>query len=144
MREHLYRAKRKDNGEIVIGSLIVTDSGETLIVSGWDFGLEFIKFAHSVIPETVGQYTGLLDKNGMKIFEGDICNLRKIRYEIVFFDCGLYAKIYKTKKLKYGHTVYKTCYELIGNLCEKGLEVVGNIHDNPELLNEKQAEAEDG
>lgn len=80
---------------------------------------------HEVIPETVGQYTGLTDKNGKKIFEGDIVNLHLP---------------YKTKACvieweDYGFIIrdindaYYT-YPLVGF----DIEVIGNIYDNPELL----------
>ena len=83
---------------------------------------EFIE----VIPETVGQYTGLTDKNGTKIFEGDIVDYdyfgeRKIG-KIFFNDCG-----YEIEN--------QGCFLCVQS-ADKQLdcEVIGNIHDNPELL----------
>lgn len=86
-----------------------------------------------IIPETVGQFTGLKDKNGKKIFEGDIvyCKSRLDNANMaVIFECGQFRMI-----LSENYRNYQTnsgFYDI--NCFDK--EVIGNIHDNPELLKE--------
>ena len=77
----------------------------------------------AVIPETIGQYTGLTDKNGKKIFEGDIVAFGEYRYTVEW----------KQDRIGYGYTeTADRMLECDGEHCE----VIGNIHDNPELLKE--------
>lgn len=129
MREILFRGKRVDNGEWVKGDPAGSICGTISKIEFYD-GLTDCETV-DVIPETVGQFTGLTDKNGTKIFEGDIVT---------------YDKEYGGKTREKG-TVYwcdgafwvenvqnKEGYGLLGALVNYQLEIIGNIHDNPELL----------
>lgn len=129
MREILFRGKRKVNAAWVYGFYVEhpigNDSLYTQIVdkNGW---------THDVSQETVGQFTGLLDKNGKKIFEGDILvnQLNSLvdsdPFEVVWSDdCGGFA----WKQGDEGDILYPAI--------TRNCEVIGNVHDNPELLEEK-------
>lgn len=130
MREILFRGKRRDNGEWVYGSLLKPGNGphECTVIRVPD-----PERRYSVFEKTVGEYTGLDDKNGKKIFEGDI-----VAREDYGYGCGRY---YAT--VHYGAFNCSCCHGVYGWTFDKGdirnptwYEVIGNIHDNPELLKE--------
>ena len=125
MREILFRGKRKYNGESVEASYskdFWSDHAHYIIYDETDY---------EVIPETVGQYTGLEDKNGKRIFEGDIvyCKSRLDNANmVIIFECGQFRMV-----LSENYRSYQTnsgFYDI--NCFDK--EVIGNIYDNPELL----------
>lgn len=128
MREILFRGKRVDNGKWIIGSFVSYSdyNGDKVYLIYTNNGNP-----NSVIPETIGQYTGLTDKNGTKIFEGDIVNFKTTAYH------------FKNCRIK-----YQSCYGRYCAIDNKGYEypmdktfeyeVIGNIHDNPELLKERE------
>lgn len=116
MREIFFRGKRVDNGKWVEGNYSIDVSGRVDILP-----IDNLVF-FEVIPETVGQFTGLTDKNGNRIFEGDIVKHEGKIYEMKYLE--KYARFAPTNK----STVFMVC-------AFNHLEVVGNIHDNPELLN---------
>lgn len=111
MREILFRGKRLDNGEWVCGYLYRLSERLNPFIMFVNSNAE----SHEVIPETVEQFTGLTDKNGKKIFEGDIIAYGDDRYLVNFGDG------------------YFSPFDFI---CEDECKVIGNIYDNPELLGE--------
>lgn len=126
MREILFRGKRLNNGKWVEGYFFRQYGSNEIITADNEL-------YYHVLPETVGQYTGLKDKNGTRIFEGDILiYVVDGEYDVnekflVVFDDDEAA--FRTKFYCEGKYM---CYEDIIS-CEN-FEVIGNIHDNPELL----------
>lgn len=125
MREILFRGKRKDNGEWVYGNLSKRDD-----VKKWEYFIGQNSLGYDVIPETVGQYTGLTDdRNGKKIFEGDILRVavkeNTTICKVAFAENVAHFQLWQTI------TLPKTSTAL--NLGNYECEVIGNIHDNPEL-----------
>lgn len=118
MREILFRGKRTNNGEWVEGNLFVPDLPNT--PTQICIGTNVIRITYDVIPETAGQYTGLTDKNGKKIFEGDIIN---IEYAMTTVKCAVVEYVGSA-------FVGSTDYDAWDLDNYYALEVIGNIHDN--------------
>ena len=125
IREVLFRGKSIYGNDWVEGSLLVfPNTGRTKILQWNNADLDFDQI--EVKPETICQYTGFNDKNGMKIFEGDIARTPyENRIEI---GCIKYAEtMCRFIFCNNGHLIFN-----IHNECR--FEVIGNIYDNPELL----------
>ena len=131
MREILFRGKRTDNGKWECGDLLSPNEFNAIphivyidyLNEYGDIG----EISTPVIPETVGQYTGLTDKNGRKIFEGDIVKWTDSLYKVVF------ERRFGTAYFGIKISDYETWY--FCNSCAANLmEIAGNVYDNPELL----------
>ena len=128
MREILFRGKRTDNGEWVQGYICRygwIGKEKDYIIPDYASAL----YTNEVDPETVGQYTGLTDKNGRKIFEGDIVwNSYNEDYGKVEWDNDTARFIITCSKFTVN----------FNSVWSEELEIVGNVYDNPELIKEKQ------
>lgn len=132
MREILFRAKREDNGEWVYGYYIQTNDflderKHNLIfeANSVNYPRGEIAGVHEVDPQTVDQYTGLTDRNGVKIFEKDIVEadfgltMNKL---VVEFNTGAF------------YLCHNACLMYLLRNWHDYVEVVGNLYDNPELF----------
>ena len=135
MREILFRAKLLFNRKWVYGSFVREFDGSPQIISDEDGGM------YEIAPETIGQYTGLKDKNGKKIFEGDIVRLTDEHNEIewtavvVFGNPnGDYSWGWQLNDIEEfdgnKDILLWVDMEELGTYCE----IIGNIYDNPELI----------
>lgn len=137
MMEIKFRGNRVDNGKWIYGLPLYSVVGGKVIIDTIQ-SYEDLCF-YTVIFETVGQFTGLHDKNGKEIYEGDICTV-----SLKFFD----IKNEKTKVIfkdgcfyfQYGYSDdYVKSYKAWET---DSVEVIGNIHNNPEMLKEVSHETQ--
>ena len=129
MREILFRGKRIDDGIWLEGDLRHWSSGSVGICGNG------LRRTFEVIPETVGQYTGLTDRHGKRIFEGDICRFKEWNK----------GKMCWVGEIRYEHQQFiisgganEECeipFVLqLSRFIPECLEVIGNIHDNTEMI----------
>lgn len=131
MREILFRGKRADNGEWVEG-FYLREAGNFIK----ELPSVISTPTHLIIPDTIGQYTGSTDRNGKKIFEGDIVKEyfenENSEYDYSLSDTGYVFWYQQTSR-------YLRTSKMFPDDCpamteRREYEVVGNTHDNPELL----------
>lgn len=125
-----YRGKRKDNGEWLCGNLTVWSDGTASI----DKEPTESSPLYAVVEETVGQGSTVLDKNGVEMYEGDIVYgaahwLERYKPAVVTFRNGSFGLLWYRGDIEE--------FNPFTSLCNVEYEVVGNIYDNPELMEEK-------
>ena len=143
-REILFRGKDIGGKHWFYGSYLKTDDNINECFGGKNINIrhQIVQYEagdwnlggwayYDVIPETIGQFTGLTDKNGVKIFEGD--KIRGISNNpFSMGQCKEYAVIWGVDHWHIKNT-YFTLQELF-NYCNNNIEIIGNIHDNKELI----------
>ena len=154
MREIKFRGKRTDNGEWVYGNLIYSSDAvkeyEAIIVPQKDadgFTTDYASNGENkesygfdnwfcVIPETVGQSTGLHDKNSKEIYEGDIVKDYEGKLKTVVWKDNGFKFLYISHRTYQGEPYTEDVYLGLNNTSDKrwGVEVIGNVFENPELL----------
>ncbi len=133
MREILFRGKQKDGGSYdgrwIYGDLVRIKER----ISGGQYEIKTRIFkkncGYLVDPETVGQYTGLTDKKGKKIFEGDIL-------DCCFSWCKMYGMVAFSREHA-GFYLYDKYLKPIGSIEDNKMRIIGNKFDAPKLLEEK-------
>ena len=141
-----FRAKRDLYEEWIYGSLLRVD-GSPYIVQNDDVEkdghhLVFITDIPMLVKEeTIGQFTGLYDKNGKEIYEGDILLFRTDRYTskpiVVVFHHGAFGYFYTGDFVSF---VGNTNFKFYINGSDESFGIIGNIHDNPELIKQNNNE----
>ena len=129
MREILFRGKHKADGKWCEGNLHI-DKQCVAIITPDDTPLGWYG---QVDPDTIGQYTGLTDKNGTKIFEGDIVKLRLLAAKMEWKGVCEYRNGAFGLAWQYAGQRYCT----FAGTCNAEYEVLGNIHDNPEMMEDE-------
>ena len=127
MREILFRGKRTDNGEWMFGNLTIWGDGGTSIDEEPYEGSPL----YEVDTETIGQFTGIHDKNGNRIFEGDIIAGALFCFEnpkngIVTYRDGSFGLLW--------HRGDAEQFNPFTSMCNVTYEVIGNIHDNHKIM----------
>ena len=136
-REILFRGKSINTNKWVLGYFNGTvNNGKVACIGNPE---ENGTIGWHVIPETVGQYTGLKDKNGKEIFEGDIVTDGKFKWIIEWHDqqaMWWMSPVIDSKVVGDEYLIMTLNNKKLGNgyYSRKDLEIIGNIYDNPELL----------
>ena len=142
MREILFRGKRTINGDWVYGDFVHGNERKSLRDSIFVYDSETQSFNdYEINPSTLGQYTGLKDKNGNRVFDGDILHISKIADGLGgYYQPPLDYPVNVVVKWDLCAWMWETLCEdkryisFPDSWCHYECDIIGNIHDNPELL----------
>lgn len=142
MREILFRGKRTINGDWVYGDFVRGNERKSLRDSIFVYDSETQSFNdYEINTSTLGQYTGLTDKNGKRIWEGDILHIAKIADGIGgYYQPPLDYPVNVVVKWDLCAWMWETLFDdkryitFPDAWCHYECEVIGNVHDNHELL----------
>ena len=145
MREIKFRGRRSHDKEWVVGNLVIDNRGNKHIVPFSFFEedghhLQYNDDTDKPVffdQETIEQFTGLHDKKNREIYHGDIC---KIKFDVEKVEDSVFAALSK-KEIESGERIFLVESPLFNNQPELNcddIEVIGNIHENPELLEERE------
>lgn len=142
MREILFRGKRTINGDWVYGDFVRGNERKSLRDSIFVYDSETQSFNdYEINPSTLGQYTGLKDKNGNRVFDGDILHISKIADGLGgYYQPPLDYPVNVVVKWDLCAWMWETLCEdkryisFPDSWCHYECDIIGNIHDNPELL----------
>ena len=137
MREILFRGKQVGNGEWIKGYYVFQKKrrgtfGQTVSEADFDHGciVAMSGEMHEVVPDTVGQYTGLKDKHGKRIFEGDCFKTYCTGFPVYRHIVRYYPEHFAFM----ARCIERNTVHYLSDYSPSAIEVIGNIHDNPELL----------
>lgn len=146
MREILFRGKRRDNGEWIEGQYTCEeyDTWQNKIIHNAKIQPTGIPTEIPIFPETVGQYTGLTDKNGKRIYDGDVLKMEiKSNYINPLQAPLVFIGVCKFKDGAFGFSKQRAGIEeftaFSSTTYNVEFEIIGNIHDNADLLGENNA-----
>lgn len=130
MREILFRGKRRDNGEWEFGNLIISPYVKNCVMIERLERKNGYFATNAVDPESVGQYIDRKDKNGKRIFEGDVVRYGKTHVGVINYnDCCFCVKL----KEKGWMNKNNPAMDIVENEYPNEIEIIGNIHDHPDL-----------
>ena len=134
-RKILFRGQRLNNSEWIEGNLLLSDDGKVARIIIWNnIGYD----EYPVDPATIGQYTGVVDKNGKQVYEGDIIGYTDTGETSVFGVVKWYheGNFYINSDSYCNYTSDNDCANVgyMLNRATTKLQVMGNIYDNPSML----------
>lgn len=138
-----FRGKRKDNGEWVYGDYMTDGRSHWIVGPVVDVSEEYIspEWWAPIVKETLGQFTGLTDRHGKEIWEGDVANINFSRIDTVNGELAINSPVFSYTErgvMRWIEKEARFAFDVKESLLEDDMvleaEVLGNIYENPDLL----------